>query len=310
MTKDVENHIVEAEKVIEAWKPRERLEYNRQVGTYIRNHYSVAGFQNKYSEYREIWPFSNEPLKDIYCGKDLNDKKILTIAGSGDHALSAVLCGAKEIDTFDINKLTEYFIGLKYAAIKGLSFQDFCIIFDCSYRMNSGVMLKLYEKVEQFLPIDIRNFWSYFYSSDKIKSLQYLFYHHQDLERDMIIGRIPYMEDKKFDELKERISDAHINFISSDLQALPERITLPYDHINLSNILNCFRMVNKDSIQAANNLKSFLSDGGEMYCAYFPYARDMSGEYERMLEASPRIIQNSIATLDGDMESKILIYQK
>lgn len=44
----------------------------------------------------------------LYDNEDLKDKKVLTVTSSGDHALNAILNGAKNIDSFDINLYSKY----------------------------------------------------------------------------------------------------------------------------------------------------------------------------------------------------------
>ena len=311
MARDVMEAIRRAEDVIEKMTPRSHREYD-YYGNWVKR-LRAEGFREKYGEYREIWPFSNEPLKDIYRNKNLRGKRVLTVAGSGDHALSAALCGARDIDTFDINKLTEYFILLKCAAIEGLSFGEFCEFFDFDYKMNPNVMLRLYERIESRLSEDVRTFWNCFYTSEKIAGFEYLFMHHQDMESDRVAGHIPYMEEEKFSELKRCIGDVQISFVASSLGNLTKHIVKSYDHMNFSNILTWDNCVNKQRIQAVNDLKASLNAGGDIYCAYYPIfhtSHDVTYGYVGPLDAETRMIHNSIETLDGAKTSKLLVYTK
>jgi hypothetical protein len=58
-----------------------------------------------------VYAFSNENIAayaDVY---DFNDKRVLSVLGSGDHYFTSVLNGAKDVDVYDINECTwEYFV--------------------------------------------------------------------------------------------------------------------------------------------------------------------------------------------------------
>lgn len=91
--------------------------------------FGVPGYGNKsdvtgFYEMDKTYKWTNELMK-LYPQDDFNDKKILTITASGDHALEAVLNGAKDIDSIDINIFSKHFSELKIAMIKKYDHMDF-----------------------------------------------------------------------------------------------------------------------------------------------------------------------------------------
>lgn len=269
-------------------------------------------FLEKYGEYSQIFNFSNDPLNVIYEGKDLTGKRVLTVGGSGDHELSMVLCGATEIHNFDINRLTEYFIVLKCAAIKGLPFEKIYSAFNFSSKIDPKEMRSLYEKIEQHLPEDVRLFWDYFYLGENTRQFRYLFFRHPDLSRHRVMRRIPYMTSKKYDELKERLPGVEMKFIASDLITLPEKLTESYDHINLSNILTCSIPEDNSLIEAVNALKAHLNSGGDMYCAYIDHPKISSemAEYFGPIGGSYEEKCSLVKAYAEGYKFKMLVYKK
>ena len=61
-----------------------------------------------FSKYDKIYYSTNESLDKILKDIDIKDKKVLSVQASGDQPLYFSYKGAKQVDTFDINKLTFY----------------------------------------------------------------------------------------------------------------------------------------------------------------------------------------------------------
>lgn len=265
-----------------------------------------------YDEYAKIFPESNEPLKEIYKGKDLRGKKVLTVGASGDHPLVSILCGATDIDVFDINRLSEYFIGLKCAAVKGLDFEGFCRVFNFSKNIKPTDLIGLYEKVQFHLPLDVRMFWDYFYDPQNIGRLKYLFFKSYKEVVPSVNGRAAYVDKRNFGELKERIYNANINFIHSDIRDLPEVLDETYDHINLSNIIFCYLPEDTSCMDTANELKGFINPGGDMYCSYL-FQRQLNSKrisYLKALQAESQNVEGSRQFFGIKKKGKILVYNK
>lgn len=76
-----------------------------------------------FSKYDKIYYSTNEELNKILKNTDIKNKKVLTVQASGDQPLYFLYNGAKEVDTFDINKLTFYHYILKIWFIRYLNVQ-------------------------------------------------------------------------------------------------------------------------------------------------------------------------------------------
>ena len=76
----------------------------------------VEGYAQE--NYRKVYSQTNEHLRQLYSNVDFSDKKVLSVAASGDQAFLAYAFGAKHIDLFDINKITLYYYYLRLWTIK------------------------------------------------------------------------------------------------------------------------------------------------------------------------------------------------
>ena len=107
-----------------------------------------------FSTYDNIYLFTNDRLKDIFEPLDVT-QGILTVTGSGDQALMAILKGAKNVKMFDINKLAKYFALFKFSAVSCLSYDEFIKLYKINKPFSNyvaggfltNVDTDLYEKV-------------------------------------------------------------------------------------------------------------------------------------------------------------------
>lgn len=66
-----------------------------------------------FSKYDIIYKHTNEYLKKLFNHFDFNSKDVLTVLASSDQLFNVLAKGTKNVDTFDINKLTKYFYYLR-----------------------------------------------------------------------------------------------------------------------------------------------------------------------------------------------------
>jgi S-adenosylmethionine:diacylglycerol 3-amino-3-carboxypropyl transferase len=78
-----------------------------------------------FSERSRVYPFTTENLAGYMKDLNLEDKKVLSITGSGDHILNSFYYGASSVVGFDINSLASLFGELKFNALGKLKFKDF-----------------------------------------------------------------------------------------------------------------------------------------------------------------------------------------
>ena len=189
--------------------------------------------ENVMGRFNSIYPFTSENIAGYMKDLDLTGKKVITVTGSTDHILNAILQGTTEITTFDINPLTKPYMDLKISALKNLSYEDFIKLFLFESNMNLDYSIissldmsnesKMFwlEQLSKFNNngIELRNssLFNTKYFNPNSKLLQNL-----------------YLERSKYNLLKQQIKDANITFINASLKDL--RIEDNFDYMFLSNI--------------------------------------------------------------------------
>ena len=73
----------------------------------------VTGETSCTDDFAALYKNTNEDLTKILKDIDFKDKKVLTVQASSDQLFSSLILGAKEVDTFDANRLTEYYYYLR-----------------------------------------------------------------------------------------------------------------------------------------------------------------------------------------------------
>lgn len=107
-----------------------------------------------FCSYDNIYPFTNDRLKDIFKTLDTSNG-VLTVTASGDQALMAILNGAPYVKMFDINHLAKYFAIFKFTSISCLSYDEFIRLYKINELFSNYIAggfltnpdVKLYNKV-------------------------------------------------------------------------------------------------------------------------------------------------------------------
>lgn len=190
---------------------------------------------------KKIYMFSNEILDDVAKVVDYANKKILTVAASGDQYLSSVYYGAEDITIFDINSLAYYITILKIAAVKEFSYKEFILFFISSigYEKNEMFLKKqLLNKLKNKMPDEVFYYWDKVISQIEICGLGKLFYlgkHNLSrLEKNSI-----YKEEIIYYELQSKLKKLEYpEFINTSIIHFTQAKYGTYDFIYLSNILD------------------------------------------------------------------------
>lgn len=104
------------------------------------------GFQ----KYGPVYPSSNEKLSELFSYVDVDNKEVLSVAGSGDHAFYAYDNGARRVDIFDINCLTRYYFYLRMWIIKyfdSFYFDQYKLSKKDEYLKNIGNLFRSTKKI-------------------------------------------------------------------------------------------------------------------------------------------------------------------
>lgn len=246
-------------------------------GAFYNKEESITGF----SSVGEVYKWTNEFL-DIYPKDNLENKKVLTITASGDHALDAILKGATDIDCIDINIFCKYYSALKIAMIKKYDYNEFfdnMLLFLTSEFAKEK--FKILNDINIYLtPLEIE-FWDTYielnegFSSDKFFSLSFLNGKNSS-----------YCLKDKYVELKDKIVDSNIKYYDGDLVNIGYVLDgKKYDCIYLSNILDRIRTINEseDRCVLIKNMLNHLNKKGIIYNYYFLDLYNANEDYVKEL---------------------------
>ena len=216
--------------------------------------------------FNNIYPFTTENIAGYMNDLDLTNKKIITVTGSSDHIINAILKGSTNITTFDINPLTKYYIDLKLSAIRELSFDDFLKIL-LNYNNSSldkDIILNLNMNKES------KEFWIKQYTLYKngVNLKQSSLFNTKYFNPQSKIWQNLYLEKSNYKIVKERLKTSKITFINKNLLDL--EIKEEYDYMFLSNISDYLnKLFEKNSLINYNKLlTSYLNYVKYIYFAY------------------------------------------
>ncbi len=227
--------------------------------------------------FNSIYPFTSENIAGYMKDLDLTDKKVITVTGSTDHILNAVLQGATEITTFDINPLTKPYMDLKISALKNLSYEDFIklLLFESNMNLDYSIISKLDMSDES------KMFWleqlSKFNNNgnelrnSSLFNLKY-FNPYSKLWQNL------YLEKNRYNLLKQQLKDAKITFINASLKDL--KIDENFDYMFLSNISDYLNlMYNSDALRKYRDLLNEFQE--RVNTIYFAYLYDIGNSNPR-----------------------------
>lgn len=217
--------------------------------------------------FNNIYPFTTENISGYMRDLDLTDKKIITVTGSADHILNAVLKGATKITTFDVNPLTEKYMDLKIGAVKELTYDEFLKIF--LFDSNKSFEYSIISNLN--IPIESKLFWleqlkKYNNNGKNLRNSS--LFNTKYLNPNSKLWQNMYLEENNYNILKERLKDTEIKFINESLKKL--RIKEDYDYMFLSNISDYLNlMYDKNLLESYKRLlKEFQYKVKTIYFAY------------------------------------------
>ena len=249
-----------------------------------------------FCNYGKVYRYTTENIKEYFKYFDFENASVLSVCSSGDQAINAFLKGNKDIDLFDINKLTKYYTDLKIAAIKSLEYDDF-------FKKDLIYSQKLYYKIREYLSHDSKYYWDILYKFHFHRINSYDYFNIEEDERFNI-----YHNKNEYKKLKEIIYDfKYNNFYHSNLLDINKCTNKKYDLILLSNISNyiLFSENKKKEALCYNNfinyeLSKLLNSNGKIVLAYL---------YDYNSNKLPRHYNYNYQMLDSGND-KILVYQK
>lgn len=224
---------------------------------------------SRYTKYCRIPFVGTENVKELYAMLDTTFDKSLMVTGSSDQLLEAILYGAKEIITFDINKFAGYGCALKIAAIKALEYEEFI-----DFYFASNMSLKYYEKLRVYLNAKDLYFWDEIYNYKNgytIKNCLFDAPYHKS--GDVYYQNYSLYEKDLYNKIKDKVSnDVIINFINCNLLDIKKKINLEekFDFIYLSTIYYYLKKSIKNYIKfIQSDIIPKLNEDGQAILHYF-----------------------------------------
>lgn len=227
--------------------------------------------------FNSIYPFTSENIAGYMKNLNLTNKKVLTVTGSTDHILNAVLQGATDITSFDINPLTKPYMDLKISAVKNLSYEEFIQFLLFESKMNLDY--NLISSLDMFN--ESKNFW--------LEQLSKFNNNGNELRNSPLFNtkyfnpysklwQNLYLEKSKYNLLKQQLKNVDIIFINASLKDL--RIEDNFDYMFLSNIADYLNlMYNRDELREYRDLLNKFQE--RVNIIYFAYLYDIGNSNPR-----------------------------
>lgn len=225
------------------------------------------GRSKQFSDFSRVYPMATENIKGYFDFFNFENKDVLTVCSSGDHIFCASVKGARKIDCFDINKLTEYYFHFKKALILAYDFKTFEEILIFNLIPMGLFKEKWYDKVRCYIDEPYRLFW------DEI--MEFSFRNNLSLRKMFLKGSsderyyneiLNYFNEEDFNLLQENLDTLSVNFIHSDLVNLNSSLEGSYDYMFLSNISDYLGL--EMALEISSDLVRFLSYDGKIAYAY------------------------------------------
>ncbi len=200
---------------------------------------------------QKVYFTTNENISGYIDEAELNSSsKCLSVLASGDHVFNLIMKGSKDIDTFDLNTLSEYFaLGIRRAMILKYSYLEYIEINNRikNVQLSLDETSDLINDLLPFMEKNHRSFWqeimNYNYKLQKgnenFVGLFQMLCLGINSKIDWTLSN-PYLHNEaSYNTLKVNLQDAHIRFKNISVLDIPEVYSkYLYDAILLSNILD------------------------------------------------------------------------
>lgn len=216
---------------------------SEQIEKDIKETMEIYQFAAKlHTEYSYAYSFTNENIAAVWNFFNLKgNEKVLSVLASGDQIFELILKGIKNIDTFDCNRIAEYYtLGFKKTAIEVLKYDDFYELFNFKYsERNYDLEKYIISCAEE----KYKKFWQELFYNLKQQGVEASVFDFVcgDAAADLQIDkRCNYLiNDKNYKKLKKNLKASNILFNYHDITQLPLECG-KYDLIYLSNILDYY----------------------------------------------------------------------
>ena len=268
--------------------------------------------------FNSIYPFTSENIAGYMKDLDLTSKKVITVTGSTDHILNAILQGATEITTFDINPLTKPYMDLKISALKNLSYEDFIklLLFESNMNLDYSIIssLDMSDESKMFWLEQLSK-----YNNSGIELRNSSLFNTKYFNPNSKLWQNLYLEKNKYNLLKQQLKDTNITFINTSIKDL--KVDEHFDYMFLSNISDYLSlMYDSDTLKQYRDL--LIEFQKKIDIIYFAYLYDIGNSNPRTeiddLNKVKEIFSNFqqvnfTSALEGSLQEKqdgVLIFKR
>lgn len=255
-----------------------KIDLQKAIEVYMRklkrNNPNING-----GEYGLYYRFTNEPFVNFVNRVNVSANiDVLTVLASGDQAFNFIQSGANHIDTFDINRLTEYFaLGFKKTAIQVLNYENFLKLFNYnSLKPQNTPDLELEKSIIESCPEEYKWFWQEFTHILKDNNLNPSVFEISEGFHSNIVKKHRcnnYMNNEEnYKLLQKRLLETTITFQPLDLADVSKAIKQKYDYVFISNILDAF------ATHTTNNIPNSLKVALKMFLDIYRHNVKRNGE--------------------------------
>lgn len=209
-------------------------------------------YTNMSEGYSKIYPRSNEDLKVLFKNFSVKDKNVLSVLASSDQVFASYYLGAKSVDTFDLNFLTEHYYYLRKWLIeyKLEYYPDWG-----KFKSGSLWIRELLDSVEcRSIEEEIAyKYWSLYTKKIGDFNKKTIFRNEIKQTFDLIVDDI--------NKMRDIIRSKDLKFVQEDISGHINK-NKKYDVIILSNILEYCSFQMERLIRCRDNLFDILEDDG------------------------------------------------
>ena len=224
-----------------------------------RKKFKLGYLDDEFSEKAKIYAHTNEKMATL-ADKMHGVHSVLTVGSSGDQLLNLMVEGIYNIDTFDINQLSNYYINLRLAGIKDI------IDTQELWYFLFGLHKKGYEACKHSLDKDTYYFWEHMFELYTIEDLRHILFR-GDVDELTLLDNNNYLDMVVLEDLRrfhDVLSRDNFNTHLFNLHSfIKDR---KYDAILLSNIYDY--VDTKSFLNYLKTLREFLTKDGKIYYSY------------------------------------------
>ena len=285
------------------------------------NEGKIFMFGIPFDVYQKVYAGTNENIDGYMSQVNFNRKeKVLSVLASGDHVFNSVCYGITNIDTFDTNRLTEYYaLGIKRSAILAFDYSNYLLFMKkiLDDKTNINEINELIYLVMPYMEEKHKNYWKeiieYNYNMQKnllkpLNLFHMLLINLQETLQDTLKNTYLLNEDK-YNELRNRLSQVNITFQNYECLELPNKIYRKYDFIFLSNIADYFYKKfgyfwEYDKLRKVENeFDNLLEEDGILFLAYlYKFCNVKKNSY------NSHPIQNSNVSINDFVDEEIITF--